>query len=186
MARHRYLGPFRRQLNAGDRFGKYNCSAYCLALAMVDVTAGGVDIDGATVRAESTEPIPDPRSPGLNIAQLDKVAAAYRIHYYDKTGESAATMRTYARRRDVTVQVDYKTLGTWRAQAGGDFGHMLTLLGVKGSGSGAMYYTYDPLATAYRWIPCAVIERAAEVFARDTQQIAGLRFAVTDPIPLIA
>lgn len=186
MARHRYLGPFRPQLVRTDPYGRFNCSAYCLALALVNVTAGGVDIDGETVRAESTEPRPDAASPGLNIAQLDKVAARYRIHYYDKTGESWSTLIAYARRRDVNVQIAYRELGDWRAQPGGDFGHMLSILGVHGSGSTMTLYTYDPLAKGYRWIPATVIRRAAEVFARETQQVVGIRFAVTDPIPVIA
>lgn len=181
----RYVGPFRRQLTPTDKYGRFNCSAYCLALAMTNVTAGGMSITGEIVREESTEPIPDPGSPGLNIRQLDQVAAKYRVHLFDKTGDSAASLTRYARTRDVLVQVDYKSLGVWRAQKNGDFGHMLTLCGVKGAGSTLAYWTYDPLAQIYRWIPADVILHAALVFARATQQVQGLRFAVTNPIPIV-
>lgn len=181
----RYKGPPQKQINPGDPYGKFNCSAYCLALLITNVTAGGVSIDGETVRKMSNEPKPDPKSPGLNIAQLDAVAAKLLVHFYDKTGGSWANVMSYVSSRDVLVQVDYASLGQYRAQPGGDFGHALLLLGRRVTPTGAEVYVYDPLRPKYIWIPASVVERAAVKFARDTQQVQGIRFAVGNPVPNI-
>lgn len=178
----RYRGPAKKQINPGDKYGKYNCSAYCFALLVTNVTAGGLTIDGATVRRLSDEPIPSPSSPGLNIRQLDKVAVKLRVNFFDKTGGSWNSAVAYMTNRDVLVQVDYGSMGQWRAQAG-DFGHALLCMGTRVKDGIVEVLTYDPLRPDYVYIPASVLRKAAEQFARDTQQVQGIRFAVGNPVP---
>lgn len=66
------------QLQQGDKYGGYNCSAYCLAAGLK--VANNITTTGARVRALSNEPVPDPKSPGLNHEQLQNVAAKFGVN----------------------------------------------------------------------------------------------------------
>lgn len=61
------------QLQQGDPYGSANCAAYAGAAAIAFETCGARTPTGRTIRAQSSEPIPDPASPGLNLAQLASV-----------------------------------------------------------------------------------------------------------------
>lgn len=65
------------QLQQGDKYGGYNCSAYVLAAGL---KLFGITTTGARVRALSDEPIPNWDSPGLRHEQLHDVAAKYGVH----------------------------------------------------------------------------------------------------------
>lgn len=68
-----YLPTFQPQNPAlsGDPYGWLGCATYCGAMAADYMSAGKVKITGKQVRAASNEPIPDKRSPGLNLAQVN-------------------------------------------------------------------------------------------------------------------
>jgi hypothetical protein len=67
------------QLTSGDPYGSTNCAAYALAKGIEFDTCGQVILTGARVRQLSSEPIPDPRSPGLHHGQLRDVAAQFGL-----------------------------------------------------------------------------------------------------------
>jgi len=68
-----YLPRFQAQNPAisGDRYGWVNCTAYAAAMAADFDSCGTVRVSGERIRALSDERTPDPRSPGLNLAQVD-------------------------------------------------------------------------------------------------------------------
>jgi hypothetical protein len=68
-----YLPRFQAQNPAisHDPNGWVNCTAYAAAMAADFDTCGKVYMTGQRVRALSDERTPDPRSPGLNLAQVD-------------------------------------------------------------------------------------------------------------------
>lgn len=61
----------------GGRYGPYNCTACSGGMTGEGHTCGSLRYTGAQVRAASSEPIPDPESPGLNLAQVD--TALYKL-----------------------------------------------------------------------------------------------------------
>lgn len=63
----------------GGRYGGANCTACSAGMAGQVHTCGAMLFTGAQIRAASDEPIPDPRSPGLNLAQID--VALFRLSH---------------------------------------------------------------------------------------------------------
>jgi hypothetical protein len=85
-----YVGPFQAQNPAisHDPNGWLNCSAYSGAMAVAFDSCGAKATTGKQIRAWSNEATPDPRSPGLNLGQIDDVLNAHfginldvRYHY---------------------------------------------------------------------------------------------------------
>ncbi len=68
-----YLPLYRGQLSSGDPYGGVNCTAWTASYAIDFATSGGLQPTGTTIRKLSNEPRPDPDSPGLNLAQVDRV-----------------------------------------------------------------------------------------------------------------
>lgn len=68
-----YVAPDHFQLGAdGGKYGGVNCTASAAARTVQEATCGKEAFTGAQVRAASDEPIPDPKSPGLNLDQVDR------------------------------------------------------------------------------------------------------------------
>lgn len=186
-----YRAPHLRQLVSSDPYGKYNCSAVCLARATDAATLGGVKVTGRLVRELSSEPVPDPSSPGLNIGQLVAVSRKLRVPIVDRTGwswsELVAVLDAVGPGRRVIAQLDYESLGADRCQAGGDFGHAMTLDAYRLRGGRTEILGSDPLCTSLRWYATSRIRTAMTVFAEASGLTGGrLRWAVTREIPLIA
>jgi hypothetical protein len=76
-----YLPRFQPQNPAlsGDRFGWVGCTAYAAGMASDFDSCGKTILTGKQVRQLSSEPIPDPASPGLNLRQIDAAANRYGI-----------------------------------------------------------------------------------------------------------
>lgn len=70
-----YQPQWRAQLNSYDPFGSAGCTAYATGFAIDYATFGDEAPTGAIIRRLSSEPIPAPSSPGLNLDQVAKVAA---------------------------------------------------------------------------------------------------------------
>lgn len=73
-----YVAPHRAQLGAdGGKYGGVNCTPCGGGRALDQGTCGHEKFTGAEIRAASSEPRPDPKSPGLNLEQVD--AAVFRL-----------------------------------------------------------------------------------------------------------
>jgi hypothetical protein len=66
-----------QQLVYGGRTGSVDCTAWAGAIVVDAHTNGGTKLSGRSIRLASSEPVPDPASPGLNDEQVD--AAIYRL-----------------------------------------------------------------------------------------------------------
>lgn len=169
-----------------DPYWQYNCSAYSGAMLINDATLGGMfGITGRLVREMSSEPKPDPASPGLNIPQIITVGHKLKVKLDDLTSRPWDDLiHALNIGRRVMLQVDYATLGKYRAQANGDFGHMLVLIKV-GSADPSTIIVSDPLAPNIKSIPKSVLQDAGRTFARETGLNSGLRWSATRRIPRI-
>lgn len=166
---------------SSDPHWEVNCTAYCGAMMAYDATAGGmIGVTGRYIRAKSSEPNPDPNSPGLNILQVRSVLTSLRIPTDDRTGqERGAVLDALRQGRRVLLQVQYGELGPHRAQAG-DFGHALLLYDITDEGR---IRGSDPLRSKGYSYPREVVFDAAQAFARNTGVHTGLRWMTTRPIP---
>jgi hypothetical protein len=76
-----YLPKFQPQNPAlsGDRFGWVDCLAFSAGMAGDFDTCGQTVLSGTRVRQLSSEPIPDPSSPGLTLRQIDDAMNRYGV-----------------------------------------------------------------------------------------------------------
>lgn len=74
-----YVARHRAQLafSEGGKYGPVNCTPVGFSRALDQGTCGKELVTGAQIRAASTEPIPDPASPGMNLDQGDD--AVFRL-----------------------------------------------------------------------------------------------------------
>jgi hypothetical protein len=167
----------------GDTYWRVNCMAYAAAMAVNDAVLGGLaGVSGELVRTYSNEPVPDPRSPGLNIGQVIRVARNhYKVNLADRTGQSWDYLMDRLREgRRIILAIEYKPLGSARCQDGGDFAHAMCL--VRDSGTNTVYAS-DPLCgTAKNYSENAL--RAAAT-ALGNENGGKLFWAMTRPIPLL-
>lgn len=88
------------QITQGGLTGPYDCTAHSASDLVDASTCGAKDPSGRTIRLQSSEPIPDPKSPGLNLSQVAQVAGEkYGVYTEVFTGARALTWEEYERRR---------------------------------------------------------------------------------------
>jgi hypothetical protein len=168
-----------------DPHWMYNCQAYCGAMLIHDATLGGVMVTGRIIRALSSEPKPDPNSPGLNLTQIIDVARSLYIPLDNRTGENwGAIEDALLQGRRVSLSVDYDEMGKYQAQKAGTFDHQLVL--IRPASEKDHTRASDPLASQSRVYPNDVLQQAARSLARRTGVSKGLRWACTRPVPLTA
>lgn len=136
-----------RQLGNGDPYGGYDCTAWTCAGAISHGTCGHTLTTGTWVRKHSNEPIPNPKSPGLNLVQVADVARTLGVYLDVRIGSRAVSEAELERRRlagqGVIRQVGYGPIADSRYDAGGGFrGNHATLE--------TLHATYDPLADGRR------------------------------------
>ena len=175
---------------SSDPYHWQNCTAYCMAMFATDTTLGGlVGMTGRYIRSISNEPIPDPASPGLNLAQMKTVANKLRISYTSQIGQQWDTFAKQVGKaggRRAILQVDYDVLQAMIpglvCQKTGKFDHAILVVRVA-----ATVMASDPLCTATKEYPIAAIRAAAEKFGRDHGMVGGgLYYAVSRDIPQVA
>lgn len=127
-----YLVPPGYQLQDGGRTGPFDCTAWSASRLIAKVTNGLRVPYGQRIRALSSEPVPDPRSPGLNIPQVSDVAYdEYRVYFEQHVGSRAMDWAEYEelRRggRGAVIQVSYQPIAESRYDAGRGFvgGHAM-------------------------------------------------------------
>ena len=135
-----------RQLNNGDPYGGYDCTAWSTSGAIAHATQGKVLTTGTYIRKHSSEPIPDPQSPGLNLVQTAAVAKTLGVYMDVRIGSKAVPWAEYERRRlddqGAIIQVGYGPIADSKYDAGGGFrGNHATFENRK---------TYEPLADGRR------------------------------------
>jgi hypothetical protein len=137
------------------------------------------------VRAYSSEPNPEPSSPGLNLTQCENVAwDKFRVQLTDMQKHPwHEVLEALRDDRRVLLQVEYKTLGGYRCQTGGDFGHMVLLC--RPAEADGLIRASDPLCKTSKRYSGDVLQDAAQALARRTGVSVGLRWAMTRPIPYI-
>jgi len=142
------------QIGAGPT-GPVDCSGHACSTHIDHSTCGAKDPSGRTIRLQTDEPIPDPRSPGLNLSQVARVSGErYGVYTEVRTGALRVTWPEYERRRKAgqscIIQVDYGPIADSKYDAGRGFrgGHAI---------AETLHATYDPLADG----------RAAGVFRHD-------------------
>lgn len=178
-----YKPKHQRQIVSADKYGSVNCTAYSAAMAIDRATLGGVRVTGATVRAASNEPIPDPASPGLNLPQIVAVAFKWHVELVNRTGAPWSSLLAALREgRGLVLGGDYDQMGTWSCQASFRGDHAIYVNHISGDGD---LYVMDPLCASAREVPPATIKAYAEKFARTIGTYPGLAFATTRITPLI-
>ncbi len=127
------------QLTSGDRYGSYNCAAYAFAKGIEFDTCGAVRITGARVRQLTSEPIPDPRSPGLHHGQLRDVAAKFGVRLELLQGAPWDEVEDAGRDRAVLLALNYRPIRYTSFSGQRTFGgnHEMLMLPER--------FTYDPL-----------------------------------------
>lgn len=131
------------QLTSGDPWGSYNCAAHVLARELAFDTCGVVDVTGARIRQLSSEPRPDPRSPGLHHGQLRDVAAKFGVRVELLQGapwDEVADARRMG--HGICLAVNYRVIRYSAYSGQRSFGGNHELGEFPGTG----WFTYDPLA----------------------------------------
>ena len=159
--------------------GGWDCTAYSAAMALDRATMGGTTATGRQVRLASDEPYPDPRSPGLNLAQVIVVAAKWHVDLVNRRGAPwSAVMAMLREGRGVVLQGDYDQIPAgFSGQLSFKGDHALFVNHITGDGD---LYDMDPLRKAGAIeIPEKVARAYAEKLARTWGIYPGLAVAMT-------
>jgi hypothetical protein len=131
------------QIGAGAT-GGVDCTAHAASDAIDHATCGAKEPGGRTIRLKSSEPVPDPSSPGLNLSQVATVAKnSYGVSLDIRTGTRKVSWAEYEKRRTsgqgAIIQVNYGPIADSKYDAGRGFrgGHAMFE---------SAHATYDPLA----------------------------------------
>jgi len=131
------------QIGAGAT-GGVDCTAHSASNAIDHATCGAKDPGGRTIRLKSSEPVPDPNSPGLNLSQVATVAKNhYGVSLDIRIGSRKVPWAEYEKRRTsgqgAIIQVNYGPIADSKYDAGRGFrgGHAMFE---------SAHATYDPLA----------------------------------------
>jgi hypothetical protein len=167
----------------------YGCTDTSTAMFIDAATVGGAKITEAGVRKLSSEPIPDPASPGLNIPQAVAVAWKLRVSMIDKSGETWGDLITYLDQgRYILLQHDMYYLRDG-CGGGGHVGHAMLLQTrrrLKSAGGAMRIFGNNPMCPNQKWYNPDYIKQAAEAFGKQTGVAnGGLRFAISRIVPKI-
>ena len=174
-----YLPSQERQIKPSDKYGRYNCGAVATAVAIDRATLGGVMVNGQDVRKATNEPIPDPGSPGLNMAQLCNAAKKFHIDLTEVRGGTFVTLLTrLAEGRGVVLAGAGAALGPNTCQPGFVGGHALMVNNL--STDETKVVVYNPLCPTRRYLAVDTVRKYAEAFGA---QHGGLNWAYTRITP---
>lgn len=178
---HQYqLGP------GSGPTGGVDCTAYAAAVAIDRATLGGTKVTGRQVRLASTEPYPDPQSPGLNLPQVINVAFRWHVELVQRSGAPWASLIAALKAgRGVILQGDYDQIPPgFSGQLSFNGDHAVYVNHVTGDGD---LYWQDPLRKSGPIeIPEAIARAYAEKLSRSWGLYPGVAFATTRVTPTIA
>jgi hypothetical protein len=109
------LDPSYQLVASAGSTGGVDCTAHAASNCIDHATCGAKDPGGRTIRLLSNEPTPDPRSPGLNLGQVQSVALRHFGVYLEvHTGRNAVSWATYEARRKAgqgtEIQLQYDVI----------------------------------------------------------------------------
>lgn len=110
------------------------------------ISFGAIAVSEKVVRAMSSEPTPDPASPGLNLSQMDAVAAKLHISYVNMTNQGHAWTEVH-KLLDQNRRIQ---LSIWIG-----VNHSILLQAVRARPGGVAGYEVlidDPLKKASGWV----------------------------------
>jgi hypothetical protein len=158
------------QLQHHDPDGGDNCTAWAGALAAAYDSCGAIRLTGTQIRAASSEPEPDPLSPGLNLPQVRAAISGLtdgRVLLGVNVGSEPLSWEEYESRRKaghgLIAQIDYTPIRESMFRADMTFGGGHAIFETSES-------TYDTLADGRRagiWLhdgrvyPRSLIKEAA-------------------------
>lgn len=160
-----------QQLHNGDPYGGFNCTAWAGAILVDAHTQGATKTTGTAIRYHSNEVPPDPKSPGLNLPQVD--TSVYTITAkkvdLDTKVEGQALTRSQAQAmvidgRWATVQINRAVLVNRGFATGFMGGHAIT---VHNREIDNIPVAGDPLVNHYFALSWDALWDAAESFVRD-------------------
>jgi hypothetical protein len=155
------------------------CTETVFAMFADAVTLGGVRLSEGRVRLMSNEPVPDPGSPGLNLGQMDAVAAKLGIGYANRTGKGDSWADIVARlneNRRVQVSV-------W---IGVNHSELLQAVRARpGAPGGFEVLKNDPLKGKAEWVVDDTIRAQAQAFVTHNGG-NGLWYAYSSKLPFVA
>jgi hypothetical protein len=141
----KYVAPpsFQLAYYAGPT-GPYDCTAHAAKVAAEAVTSGDWALTGRAIRQASSEPEPDPRSPGLNLPQVAAVLERRGIDTAVYIGSRALSWDEYELKRKAgrpaILQVGYAPISDSRYDAG------RSRFRANHAIAETVHATYDPLA----------------------------------------
>lgn len=165
----------------------YGCTDTSTAMFADAVTLGGTRITEAGVRKMSSEPNPDPASPGLNLSQAQAVLSKLRIVSSDKTGHTWGELVDYLHaERRIILQHDMYYLDD---KTGGrnHVGHAMLLQALRRFDGKWQILGNNPTMTEAHWYSPDALKKAATVFADQTNVPGdGIRFLISRVVPRMA
>ena len=165
----------------------YGCTDSSTAMLEDAGKLGGTRISELGVRRLSSEPNPDPASPGLNLSQAQGVLTKLRIASSDKTGYTWAELIDYLHAgRRVILQHDMYYLDD---PTGGraHVGHAMLLQAARHFDGRWQILGNNPAMGQAHWYSPEALKRAATVFADQTNVPGdGLRYLISRVVPLMA
>lgn len=167
-----------------DRYAKKNCAAYSMAMGIDFSTLGGVVISGREIRARSSEPVPDPRSPGLNLSQVLTVARKFGVVFTYREGTFKQALAESNQYRGIIIPGDYDQMGSYSALPSFRDDHMMWWN--NPSGNDEELLIFDPLRMSPRWMDTDIIRKYAEKFGSRVVGRGKIQWGVSRRIPLVA
>lgn len=109
------------QLMQGGSTGPDDCTAWATRVVIATATCGKQVPSGRTIRLKSSEPVPDPKSPGLNLVQVANVAKLYGVQLEVRISYNSVPWSEYEQRRldgePTILQVSYRAINASKYDA---------------------------------------------------------------------
>jgi hypothetical protein len=145
----------------GGLYGGSNCTACSAGMAGQAHTCGKLLFTGAQIRAATNEPIPDPKSPGLNLSQVDSALRALSNGVIDLDTRYAIPFDTYRAKLTAGSQAILQLQRIELIRAGQGYGNAFGGGHAVASGADNGVPWFDDPLTGRHTTTWATLEKAA-------------------------